>query len=154
MLSSAHHIIYNQIFDAITPKPATFDPTRKLIPTYFQNIIQNLMLFPNVKRSTVPCDLAIFGLNVPYFGQVHLQHQILLCNQSDKRMTKYRLDFDAIIQYQKDKMSLWSQTSVFRVLSLPFGIRPLPCNSVPKLHETFPTNIGRYYTSSPASAYA
>ena len=40
------------------------------------------------------------------------------------RITKYRLDFDAIIQYQKDKMSLWSQTSVFRVLS-PFG------NSVP-----------------------
>ena len=61
-----------------------------------------------------------------------------------ERITKYRLDFDTIIQYQKDKMSLWSQTSVFRVLSLPFGIRPLPCNSVPKLHETFPTNIGRY----------
>ena len=32
---------------------STSDSTRKLIPIYFQNIIQNLMLFPNVKRSTV-----------------------------------------------------------------------------------------------------
>ena len=54
--------------DAVTPKPTTFDPTRKLIPIYFQNINQNLMLFPNVKRSTVTYDLAIFGLKIPYFG--------------------------------------------------------------------------------------
>ena len=54
--------------DAVTPKPTTFDPARKLISTYFKNINQNLMLFPNVKRSTVTYDLAIFGLKVPYFG--------------------------------------------------------------------------------------
>ena len=59
-------------FDAITPKPTTFDPTRKLIPTYFQNINQNLMLFQNVKRSMVTFDLAIFGLKVPCFSQVPL----------------------------------------------------------------------------------
>ena len=54
--------------DAVTTKPTTFDPTRKLIPIYFQNINQNLMLFPNVKRSTVTYDLAMFGLKIPYFG--------------------------------------------------------------------------------------
>ena len=37
-------------FDAITPKHGTFNPTRKLIPTCFQNIIQHLMLFPKVKK--------------------------------------------------------------------------------------------------------
>jgi len=40
----------------------------KMIPIYFQNIIQNLMLFPNVKRSTVIYHLAIFGLKIPSFG--------------------------------------------------------------------------------------
>ena len=54
--------------DAVTPKPTTFDPARKLIPIYFQNIAQDLMLFPNVKRSTVTYDLAIFGLKIPHFG--------------------------------------------------------------------------------------
>ena len=54
--------------DAIIKKPTTSDSTRNLIPTYFQNIIQNLMLFPNVKRSTVIYHLAIFGLKIPSFG--------------------------------------------------------------------------------------
>ena len=54
--------------DAITTKPTTSDSTRKLIPIYSQNIIQNLMLFPNVKRSTVTYYLAIFGLKIPFFG--------------------------------------------------------------------------------------
>ena len=52
-------------YDAVTPKPTTFDPTRKLIPTYFKNINQNLMLFPNIKRSTVTYDLATFDLKIP-----------------------------------------------------------------------------------------
>ena len=55
-------------FNAITTKPTTSVSTRKLIPTYSQNIIQNLMLFPNVKRSTVTYYLAIFGLKIPSFG--------------------------------------------------------------------------------------
>ena len=53
---------------AITTKTTTSDSTRTLIPIYFQNINQMLMLFPNAKRSTVTYDLAIFGLKVPYFG--------------------------------------------------------------------------------------
>ena len=65
----------------------------KLIPTCFQNINQNLMLFPNVKRSTVIYDLAIFGLKVPYFGQVPLEHQILLCNYSDRADDKIPMRF-------------------------------------------------------------
>ena len=52
-------------YDAVTPKPTTFDPTRKLIPTYFKNINQNLMQFPNIKRSTVTYDLATFDLKIP-----------------------------------------------------------------------------------------
>ena len=52
-------------YDAINTKPATFTPTRKLIPIYYQNINQNLMLFPNIKRSTVTYYLAIFYLEIP-----------------------------------------------------------------------------------------
>ena len=51
--------------DAITPKPTMSDPTRKLIPIYFQNINQNLILLPNAKRSMVTYDLAIFDLKIP-----------------------------------------------------------------------------------------
>ena len=52
-------------YDAVTTKPTTFTPTRKLIPIYYQNINQNLMLFPNIKRSTVTYYLAIFDLKIP-----------------------------------------------------------------------------------------
>ena len=51
--------------DAVSPKPTTFDPTRKLIPINYQNINQNLMLFPNIKRSTVTYDLTTFDLKIP-----------------------------------------------------------------------------------------
>ena len=54
--------------DAITTKPTTSDSEKILIPIYFQNIIQNLMLFPNVKRSTVTYYLPIFGLEILFFG--------------------------------------------------------------------------------------
>ena len=106
------------------------------------------------KRSTVTYDLAIlvpqFHILVKHPCNIRFCCAIILT----KRMTKYQLDFDAIIRCQKDKISLWSQTFVFWVLSLPFGIRPSLCNSAPRLHETFSANIGRYYTSSPTSAHA
>ena len=52
-------------YDAINTKPTTFTPTRKLIPIDYQDINQNLMLFPNMKRSTVTYYLAIFDLEIP-----------------------------------------------------------------------------------------
>ena len=46
---------------AITTKPTTCNPTRKLIPIHLQKYHQNSMLFPNIKRSTVTCDLTIWS---------------------------------------------------------------------------------------------
>ena len=44
-------------------------------------------------------------------------------------MTKYQSEFDAIPEYQKNKIPLQFQSSTFRSLSLPLGIKPLPCDS-------------------------
>ena len=154
MPSSAHHIIYYQILMLLLQNLLRFIQPEN----WFQHTSKiSIKLWCSSQMSKGQRWLVVllflvlkFHILIKYPCNIKFCCAIILL----VRTTKYQLDFDAIIQYQKDKMSLWSQTSVFRVLSLPFGIRPLPCNSVPKLYETFPTNISRYYTSSPASAYA
>ena len=37
-------------YDAITSKPTTFDPTRKFIPIYFQNINQKFDAIPKHQK--------------------------------------------------------------------------------------------------------
>ena len=91
---------------------------------------------------------------VPYFGQVPLQHQILLCNYSDRVDDRIPIRIWCYSwMSERQDATLVPDFYILDTLST-FGIRPHPCNSVPKLYETFPTNIGRYYTSSPVRAYA
>ena len=141
--------------DAITTKPTISDSTRKLIPIYSQNIIQNLMLFPNIKRSTMTYYLAIFGLkfhlsvkypcNIRFCCAIILTEQIININQILMlflNIRKTRCHFGPRLLYSGYSLYLLALD-----LSLAIQFQKYK-------YETSPTNIDRYYTSSPASAYA
>ena len=85
-----------------------------------------------------------FHLSVEYPCNVRFCCAIILT----ERIAKYQSECDAILEYQKTRC-YFGPRLLFPVLSLPFGVRPLPCKSAPKLYEMFPKNISRYHISSP-----
>ena len=93
-----------------------------------------------------------FHILVKYPCNIRFCCAIVLTEQ----IITYQLGFHAILEYQKDKMSLWSY---HRLLCFGYSRYLLASDlslaiQFQKLYETFPTNIGWYHISSPASACA
>ena len=73
-------------YDAVTTKPTTFNPARKMIPIHFKNINQNLMLLLNIRMTRWD-----FGPRLLHFGHslYHLALDLSLATQNIGRYYTY-----------------------------------------------------------------